>query len=247
MTQEYGADEYEPVHLDEVEPAPGEWSEGGGWSEPPWAGSGEWTNPPPRPQAEAPPSRSRWRSAQMLFRRRYNTAAIVTVGLVAGVLFLLAAIPMSNHGAAAGPMASAAAKPATNTVTFEAESPQNTLIGSATVGAYPGASGGQLVRAIGNWGSPRGLGALRFNDIEVVKSRFYVMTFYFVNIKAMATRTAVITVSGSKSVEVTVASNSACCTAQQLVVYLLKGTNSITFSNPTGQAPAIDKITIATG
>jgi hypothetical protein len=253
VTQDY-ADPYEPVRPDVRETAepgwtrPPPWREPDTWTQPttPWNGPTNWRDTGERWQTGGTKGRGPWRTAQMLFRRRYNTAAVVTIAAVAAVLSLLAAIPMQgrNRGTAA-PAVSAAAKQTTfRLVSIEAESPDNTLIGSASAGPYPGASGGQLVRAIGNWGSPRGLGALRFNNIVVPKGGGYVMTFYFVNIRAMATRTAVITASGSQSSPVTVASDSVCCTGQPVVIYLFKGRNSVTFSNGTNEAPAIDRITI---
>jgi hypothetical protein len=255
-TQEYASDGYEPVHLNvrQEEPAAPAWAD-----PPPWSEPAEWTRPTTpwnaptgeRWQTGGLKGRGRWRTAHMLFRRRYNTAAIVTIVAVSGVLFLLAAVPIGTHnrgtaaGGAATPVASAATKQATFQLdSYEAEAPGNTLIGSASVGPYARASGGQLVRAIGNWRSARGLGALRFNNIAVPKSGPYVMTFYFVNIGSLATRTAVITASGSQSSSVTVASDSNCCTAQPVVIFLFKGKNAITFSNSGAEAPAIDKITL---
>jgi hypothetical protein len=242
----------------------------GSWTEPeiPWvevaaaeahsSGSGSGTGPlvrwnqptpwtqPSRPLDDGPPKgRSPWRSAQMLFQRRYNAAAAITVAVVAVLLFLLAAIPIENHEDATAATRAASQHAAFPPSTFEAESPQNTLIGSATAERYPGASGGSLVRTIGDWHSPQGLGSLRFNNIVVPQDSLYVMTFYFVNIRGKATRTATITASGSESVSVTVASDSVCCTGQAVKIYLFKGTNSITFSNAGGEAPAIDRITIA--
>ncbi|MEN3307078.1 MAG: hypothetical protein V7603_3280 [Micromonosporaceae bacterium] len=253
VTQDY-ADPYEPVRPDVRATAgpgwtrPPPWREPDTWTQPttPWNGPTNWRDTGERWQTGGTKGRGPWRTAQMLFRRRYNTAAVVTIAAVAAVLSLLAAIPVQgrNRGTAA-PAVSAAAKQTTfRLVSIEAESPDNTLIGSASAGPYPGASDGQLVRAIGNWGSPRGLGALRFNNIVVPKGGGYVMTFYFVNIRAMATRTAVITASGSQSSPVTVASDSVCCTGQPVVIFLFKGRNSVTFSNSTNEAPAIDRITI---
>jgi hypothetical protein len=263
-TQPYEPDDavpYRPVHLDAsggdpqwTEP---QWVEPEPWTQPttPWNGPTNWRGSGYGWQSGAKNrGRSRWRTAQMLFRRRYNTAALVTIVAVATVLVLLAALPIDNHNrsAAAAPAAGPATSAATlNTkggtyriVTYEAEATGNTLAGSASVSAYDGASGGQLVRAIGNWGGTKGPGALRFNNVEVARGGPYVLTFYFVNIKASATRTVVVTASGSQSNLVTVVSDSACCSAQPMVVFLSKGKNSITFSNTGGEAPAIDKITI---
>lgn len=259
VTQEYGGEAYGPGHRDGHAPDqdPG-WSQPADWTEPPdfddaptttWTRPEKWTDPGEPWSGDANKGRGRWRNAQMLFRRRYNTAAVVTLSAVAAVLVLLATIPMEGQSQATNVMPGASTghnqMVQFQAITFEAESAGNTLIGSANVGPYTGASGGQLVRAIGNWGSARGLGALRFNNVVVPKNNFYVLTFYFVNIRAKATRTAIITASGSPSKSVTVASTPSCCTPQKLLIFLFKGKNSITFSNPTGEAPAIDKITIS--
>jgi hypothetical protein len=224
------------------------WTEPVEWDDRPtttWTRPGSSSGPGRRWEDRAAKGRRRWRSAQMLFRRRYNTAAAVTVALVATVLFLLSAIPTGNRDRAGAAHAAPASPTRPAVVSFEAESPANALIGSASIGSYPGASGGQVVRSIGDWGSANGMGELRFNNIVVPADGQYLMTFYFVNIKASGTRTAIITPSASQSVMVTVASNALCCTAQPVKVFLAKGTNSITFSNPMHEAPAIDKITIA--
>jgi hypothetical protein len=190
------------------------------------------------------------RTPHMRFRRRYNTAALVTVALVAVVLSVLAAVPMVSRGGAPANRATPALGAVANrfqVVTYEAESPRNTLIGSAAAAPYDGASGGQLVRGLGNWNNAKGPGALRLNQIVVPSAGPYVVTFYFVNIKGgAATRTVVVTASGSASSSVTVTSDPTCCTSQAVVVFLFKGDNSITFANPMGEAPAIDRITVKT-
>jgi hypothetical protein len=102
-----------------------------------------------------------------------------------------------------------------------------------------------VVRFIGNWGSVLGPGALRFNGIVAPATGTYVMTFAYVNINMNeSTRSVVITASGPGSVLAVVAGGSVCCSTQIVKVYLVKGTNAITFSNPRGHAPTIDRITI---
>jgi hypothetical protein len=250
-TLDYGTGGYSPVHT-YAEPAtvpdPGEhgsWTRSPVWDDAPtdtWTRPARWTEPSERPEPRIP--KGRWRSGQMLFRRRYNTAAVVTIAIVAAVLFLLAALPLGvGDHTAAGTAVSPPAPARTQLVTIEAESPDNTLSGSASVGAYPGASGGQLVRAIGDWGSAKGPGTLRFNKINVPRAGTYVLTFYFVNIKGMTTRSALIAAAGSEPQKVTVTTgNSTCCTARAVQIPLAKGSNSITFANPAGEAPAIDRI-----
>jgi hypothetical protein len=111
--------------------------------------------------------------------------------------------------------------------------------------AYPGASGGKLVHGLGNFGGTAGPGGLRFNNVVVPVSGNYTLTFYFVNPDNEPTRTVYITASGKASLPVVVAGGNVCCLAQPVQIFLVKGTNTITFTNPQGHAPAIDRIVIA--
>jgi hypothetical protein len=134
--------------------------------------------------------------------------------------------------------------PAFTPVTYEAEAAGNTLSGSAWVTTYPGASGGSIVRNIGDWGSAAD-GSLRFNSVLVPAGAVYSLTFRYVDIDNERNRTAVITVPGSAPIEVTVAGGSVCCALATVNVPLKQGQNSITFTNPIGHAPSIDNIVIA--
>jgi hypothetical protein len=129
-------------------------------------------------------------------------------------------------------------------LTIEAESKDNTLGGSAFVDDYPGASGGKIVRNIGDWDLPPGPGTLKFNDVAVPFDGTYSLTFAHVNIDNERSRTAVITVDGQDPVLVTITGNSTCCLTTTVRVTLKKGKNSITFSNLSNHAPSIDKITV---
>jgi hypothetical protein len=179
-----------------------------------------------------------------------GVAAIVATGVAVAVLAVVVASggPLRWRGGAGAavsptPSPSPSASPFAPT-TYEAESGQNTLTGSATVVMLPGASGGRLVQDIGAWGSAKGDGALRFNNVVVPTTGTYVLTFFFANLNNEPTRTVVITASGPDSIVLTVAGNSTCCASQLVRITLVKGQNSITFSNPAGHAPAIDKIQI---
>jgi hypothetical protein len=130
-------------------------------------------------------------------------------------------------------------------VTFEAEAPGNTLSGSASVTKYLGASGGSIVRNIGDWGSQEGDGVLRFEDITVPLSGTYTLKLLHVHLDNERTRTAIVTVSGSAPQPVTVPGNSTCCTLSSVRVELRKGRNTITFSNDIGHAPSIDLIVLS--
>jgi hypothetical protein len=130
-------------------------------------------------------------------------------------------------------------------VPFEAEAAGNTLGGSAWVDRYPGASGGSIVRNIGDWGSRDGDGFVRFEHITVPVAGTYTLRLFHVNIDNERTRTAVITVAGRDPQRVTLNGGSTCCTASTLKVQLRKDANTITVSNPDGHAPSIDRIILS--
>ncbi len=172
--------------------------------------------------------------------------AIAGLSLLAVAILVLAALVAApvvprGHPSAGGTSAAAAGLPET----YEAEAPVNTLYGSARVQAYPSASGGVLVQTLGNWGGSVGEGALRFNGVMAPAGGTYELTLYYTEPNNEPTRTAVITASGFGSVSVTVAGNATCCSSQRVRVTLGSGANSITVSNPSGHAPAIDKIVIS--
>lgn len=130
-------------------------------------------------------------------------------------------------------------------VTIEAEAPGNVTGGSAWVEEYPGASGGAVVRNLGDWGDRRGDGFLRFTGITVPADGTYTVKFFFVNIDNERTRTAVITVPGQDPQSVSVEGGATCCTAASVRVTLRKGTNTVTFGNSRGHAPSIDRIVLS--
>jgi hypothetical protein len=179
--------------------------------------------------------------------RHGGTIALIAALLVATAVLLVAAAVPRHHGmqpVAGGPKpgpSAAAGLPAT----YLADAPANTLFGSARILTYPGSSDGVIVHTLGNWGRGIGEGALRVNDVVVPATGVYALTLYYVLPNNEPTRSVVITASGSSSASVTVAGNALCCSWQMVRVDLTKGTNSITFSNPTGHAPAIDKIVIS--
>jgi hypothetical protein len=130
-------------------------------------------------------------------------------------------------------------------LTIEAESPENTLSGSAIVVDYPNASGGKIVRDIGEWQLPRGPGTLRFNNIDVPRTGNYTLAFSYVDTDNEAERAVVIDISGRTGMVITVGTNNSCCRTQSVQVPLRKGKNTIAFSNRTSQAPSIDKIVVS--
>ncbi len=132
-------------------------------------------------------------------------------------------------------------------VTYEAEAASNSTYGYAWVAAYNGASGGKIVRNIGDWGDQQADGTLTFTGVTVPAAGTYTLTFYYVHIDNASTRTAFITVSGAAPVAVTVVGGSGCCASKAISVSLLAGSNTIVFGNPGGHAPSIDKIVISAG
>jgi hypothetical protein len=130
-------------------------------------------------------------------------------------------------------------------LTIEAEAAGNTLTGSAHVVDYPNASGGRVVRNIGEWELAAGPGTLKFNNVDVPRSGNYTLTFSYVDIDNEPNRTAIIDISGRSGVVITVNGNDSCCRTQTVQVPLEKGKNSIAFSNRTDHAPSIDKIAVS--
>jgi hypothetical protein len=131
--------------------------------------------------------------------------------------------------------------------TYEAEDPANTLGGTARVDDYPRASGGRIVRNIGNWDGRHSAGWLRFNNVTVARAGTYVLTFSFVHLDGAPTRTVDIDVSGNSPVSMTVTGSDTCCATAHLSIVLNPGANTITFSNPDDHAPSIDKIVVSSG
>jgi hypothetical protein len=141
--------------------------------------------------------------------------------------------------------ASRPAPPRITPVTYEAEAPGNVLDGSAFVDDYPNASGGHIVRNIGKWDRRGTAGSLRFTNVTAPVSGTYLLTFFYVHLDNNPERSAVITVSGSAPVEVTVTGTDTCCSTARLRITLRQGSNMITFSQPDGHAPSLDKIVVS--
>jgi hypothetical protein len=129
--------------------------------------------------------------------------------------------------------------------TYEAEDPANELGGTARLEDYPGASGGLIVRNIGNWRGSDDVGWLRFTNVLAPRTGTYVLTLFYVHLDDATSRTAVIGVSGSAPVSITVDGSATCCAAARLQIVLQRGVNTVTITNPDGHAPSIDKIVIS--
>jgi hypothetical protein len=177
-------------------------------------------------------------------RRGRVLALVAALAVAAAVLLVAAGVARRGmHPVAGGAGQAPSAAPVT-AVTYQADAPANTLFGVARTTPYPGASDGVIVQTLGNWGKGVGEGALRFNNVQVPATGVYALTLYYVFPNKEPTRTMIITASGFGSISMTLAGNATCCAAQVVRVDLNKGTNSITFSNPAGHAPAVDRIVI---
>jgi hypothetical protein len=134
-------------------------------------------------------------------------------------------------------------EPGFTPVTFEAEN--GTRTGSATIwDGYPNASGGRLVRNIGNWGGTPG--TLRINNVNIPTTGAYTITIYFVHPDGETNRSATMTVSGNAAVTVNFTGNATCCLTKVVSnVTIAAGSHTITFANPIGHAPSIDRIVVS--
>jgi hypothetical protein len=186
-----------------------------------------------------------YRGSRRASRQRTVLVVLAVLTVIGAVLLVYTMSPRAPR--AGRPVVAPSPSPAAvlmAPITYQADAPANTLTGSARMTTYPGASDGVIVQTLGNWGAAVGDGALRFNDVTVPATGDYVLTFYYVHPNNESTRSVVITASGAASVIVTVPGNSTCCSSQLVRVTLNRGVNTITFSNPRGHAPAIDRIVI---
>jgi hypothetical protein len=126
-------------------------------------------------------------------------------------------------------------------VTLEAEGAA--LSGSAWATNYDGASGGRIVRNVGNWdGNP---GTVKFS-VTLPAAGSYVITMWYVHLDGEQTRSAQISVSGADPVTRAFTGSATCCQSGSLPpISLAAGVHTVTIGNPTGHSPSIDKIAIA--
>lgn len=142
------------------------------------------------------------------------------------------------------PSASASAAAGFRAVAYEAEARGNTLLGQAEPVSMTGASGGTVVRNLGD-GTGKRDGALRFNGVTVPAAGTYTLTFHYAQPAGPRAHQMVITVAGAAPLTVTVDAVDGCCASRSVRVKLRQGANSITFDNPNGPAPAVDRIVLS--
>jgi hypothetical protein len=129
--------------------------------------------------------------------------------------------------------------------TYQAEADTTTLGGSARVVAYPGASGGSVVRDVGAWSASSQPGTVTFNNVVVATAGSYSLTVYFVDIDDDNDLGLTVTISGGNTVTIPISGPSRCCATKTITVTLAAGSNTIILGNPNGHAPAIDKIVLS--
>ena len=110
--------------------------------------------------------------------------------------------------------------------------------------ALAGASGGRVVRHLGDGAGAKKDGALRFNAITVPEAGTYTLTFYYAQVAGPRADRVTISVAGGGTVTATVAGDGACCASRSVSVRLRAGANAVTFTNTGGPAPAIDRVVV---
>ncbi|WP_224363413.1 NPCBM/NEW2 domain-containing protein [Hyalangium versicolor] len=124
-----------------------------------------------------------------------------------------------------------------STATFEAEDSANTLAGGAVRATCPGCSGGQKVGFLGNGGT------LTFNSVYVPVAGNYTLTVSYstaevrsLSLRVNAGTTATYSLASTGSYDVPA--------SWQTTVNLSAGNNTLQFSNASGWAPDLDKISV---
>ncbi|MEV4560822.1 glycoside hydrolase family 9 protein [Kitasatospora sp. NPDC049285] len=126
---------------------------------------------------------------------------------------------------------------------FEAEAAGNTRTGRATVVACVPCSGGNRDGYLGT--VTAGTGALTFNGVTVATAGSYQVQVAYTNGSASA-RNADISVNGGAAQTVSFAPTGAFTTVGTVTVTLTltAGTNTVTFANPSGAAPDLDRLVV---
>lgn len=126
-----------------------------------------------------------------------------------------------------------------STSSYEAEASNNTLAGGAVVTNSSNCSGGKKVGYIGNGGT------LQFNGVNLGSAGSYTMTIHYLTAE---TRNMHISVNGGSATNVSFGSTGGWDTVgtKDITINLNAGNNTIKFSNPSGWAPDIDRISFNT-
>ncbi len=158
--------------------------------------------------------------------------------------------PSVSPSASTAQPAKSAAVPPFTPLTYEAEAGENERGGSARSRNTQGASGKKIVNRIGDWSDSEQTeannGTLSITSVTVPADGRYILTVFYAFLDDDPSRSAIITVNGTASLNVTFARPDGCCPSNVKVSITLKnGVNTILFSNSVSRAPAVDKIVIS--
>lgn len=131
-------------------------------------------------------------------------------------------------------------RPGPLTITYEAE--HAALVGGAEVLALPQASGGKVVHNIGSEPGRRS-GLLSFAEVQVPTTNRYALTVDYVTGEE---RSAILIINGDTTVRLTFPSSGGWdkVASRTFTIQLVGGRNNLTFGNPDGWAPRIDRISL---
>ncbi|MDQ7909224.1 hypothetical protein RB614_32350 [Phytohabitans sp. ZYX-F-186] len=126
------------------------------------------------------------------------------------------------------------------TRTYEAE--DAALIGGAEVLSLRQAGGGRIVQGIGT-GSDRRPGLVSFTEVEVPATNRYALTVDYVSGED---RTAILTINSETHLRLSFPSSGDwdVVGSRTFTIVLVGGRNNLTFSNPDGWAPRLDRISL---
>lgn len=124
---------------------------------------------------------------------------------------------------------------------YEAEASGNTLAGGAAVSSCSACSGNARVGFVGNGGT------LQFNNVNVATAGTYVLTVSYVDGDAGRTAQASINGGTTTTLNFSGTNDGYWNNVQHLSVPIIlnAGNNTVLFSNPSGWAPDLDRITIS--
>lgn len=140
-----------------------------------------------------------------------------------------------------GPAGEATPPSGAGNLSLEAEAPSTTMSGQTRIRALSGASGGAVVRRIGDGPEHR----LRFAPVTVAASTTYALTIAYVSTQR---RQAVVTVNGAAAVTVDCPPSGGKTVASVTVpLSLPAGTSTIEYGNDAAKAPDLDRIVLVSG
>ncbi|MGN9909422.1 hypothetical protein ACTMTJ_17920 [Phytohabitans sp. LJ34] len=131
-------------------------------------------------------------------------------------------------------------RPGPLTISYEAEGA--TLVGGAQVAPLSDASGGRIVHNIGSAPGRQG-GLVSFTDVVVPTTNRYALTVDYVTAEE---RTAVLIINGDTSLRLRFPSSGGWekVASRTFTIQLVGGRNNLTFGNPDGWAPRMDRISL---